>query len=169
MESIEINSIGDEMLKFVLENQKERKARLITLIYFFIFLSIYTLLDYFNGGYRAMGENFNPILPFIQIFLNLIMSGISAIMMSLSTIFVKLSGKEGKGSFFSFGSLLFGLLTYGCTPCVIAFFATIGITFTVAVLPFAGLPYKLISLVIIIIGLLWLIHEIKHPKCKVKN
>jgi hypothetical protein len=161
-------SKGGIMLELVLQKQREKKTLIITGIYFLIFLSIYTLLDYFNGGYITMARDFHPMLPYLQIFLNLIMSGISAVMMSFSTIFVKLSGNEGKGSFLSFISLVFGLLTYGCTPCVIAFFATIGITFAVAVLPLAGLPYKLISLLIVIIGLLWLIHEIKHPRCKVK-
>ncbi|MGE4378614.1 MAG: hypothetical protein AB7E16_01740, partial [Candidatus Izemoplasmatales bacterium] len=64
---------------------------------------------------------------------------------------------------------LFGLLTYGCTPCVIAFFSTIGISFAVAALPLAGLPYKLIALVLLIVGFFWLKYESNHVKCKMKN
>ena len=64
-------------------------------------------------------------------------------------------------------SVLFGILTYGCTSCVIAFLSVIGITFAVAVLPLAGLPYKLISLGLLIVGFVWLIKEIKTSKCKI--
>jgi hypothetical protein len=50
---------------------------------------------------------------------------------------------------------------------VIAFFAVIGITFSVAVLPFAGLPYKILALVLLVVGLVWLMYEIQNTKCKV--
>jgi hypothetical protein len=50
---------------------------------------------------------------------------------------------------------------------VIAFFASIGIAFSVIALPLAGLPYKFISLILILIGLFWIRKEIDKP-CKVK-
>jgi len=156
------------MLQAVLMKQKERSYQAIIAISFIVFIIVYTLLDNFNGGYGAMRREYGALLPVINVIINIFMSALSAFMMSISTAFFKLSGKEGKGSFFSGASVLFGILTYGCTSCVIAFFATIGITFSVAVLPFAGLPYKLISLVLILIGFWWLIHEIKNPKCKIK-
>jgi uncharacterized membrane protein YccF (DUF307 family) len=83
--------------------------------------------------------------------------------MNLSTAMVELKGKEGKSSNFGFLSVLFGFLTYGCTSCVIAFFASVGIAFSVIILPLAGLPYKLISLLLILIGLFWMSKEIEKP------
>ncbi len=50
-------------------------------------------------------------------------------------------------------SVIFGIFTYGCTPpCVISFLAVFGISFSVIALPFAGLPYKLISLALLFLG-----------------
>ena len=116
-----------------------------------------------------MLEEYGVLLVISNILLNITMAFISAFMWNVSTGLVKLTGKEGKGSFVSSFAVIFGMLTYGCTPCVIAFFSTIGITFAVAVLPLAGLPYKLLALVLLIIGFFWLKYEANHVKCKVKK
>ena len=50
---------------------------------------------------------------------------------------------------------------------LISLFATLGITFSVMVLPLAGLPYKLISLVLIVIGIVWARTDLKRNSCEV--
>jgi hypothetical protein len=97
------------------------------------------------------------------------MSLLSALLLILSTAMATLKGKETISSNVSFVSVFFGILTYGCTPCVIAFLGSLGIAFSVTILPLAGLPYKIISLVLILIGLVWTYYEIEHGKCKVKK
>lgn len=156
------------MLPLVIAMQKEKRFVIQGIITFIFFLVLYFLIDKLSGGYGAMVETFGIYLVMINVLLNVIMSFTSAVMMNLSTALVKTTGKEGKGTFLSSIAVLFGMLTYGCTPCVIAFFATIGIAFSVAVLPLAGLPYKFISLAILSIGYIWLIHEIKKSSCKIK-
>ena len=116
-----------------------------------------------------MAEQFGMVLVLVNISLNILMASLSALLLSLSTIMAQLKGKESMSSNLSFVSVLFGVLTYGCTPCVIAFFSSIGIAFSVIALPFAGLPYKFISLGLIVIGLIWTYYEIEHGKCKVKQ
>ena len=116
-----------------------------------------------------MFNEYGLYLVIINIVLNIVMSFMSAFMWNVSTGLVKLTGKEGKGSFFSGIAYIFGLLTYGCTPCVIALFATIGLSFSVAILPLAGLPYKFIALALLIIGFFWLAYESNHVKCKIKT
>lgn len=155
------------MFNTILAMQKERKYIIQGSIFFILFLGLYSLLDYLNGGYQEMAENYGWYLVVMNIFLNFLMSSISAFMMNVSTGLLKLTGKEGKGTFLSSVSVFFGMLTYGCTPCVISFFATIGITFSVAVLPLAGFPYKLISLALLGLGFIWLRYETNHVKCKV--
>jgi len=149
--------------------QKEKKYLIQGSIVFTLFIGLYTLLDYLNIGYTQMLIDYGWLLVIGNIVLNIIMAFISAFMWNISTALLTLTGKEGKGSFFSGFAVIFGMLTYGCTPCVIAFFATIGITFAVAALPLAGLPYKLIALVLLVLGFLWLKHESNHVKCKIKN
>jgi len=115
-----------------------------------------------------MVEKYGLYLVVLNIIVNIVMSALSAYMIVISSAFFKQSGKEGKGTTLTGVSILFGIFTYGCTPCLIAFFTTIGISFSVMVLPLAGFPYKLVSLVIVILGYFWLKYEIKHVTCKIK-
>ena len=146
-----------------------KKSLLQSLLFFIIFMTIYTLIDRNNISYTDMAQSYGSYLVYTNISLNIVMALLSSLMLILSTANASLKGKESVGSNLSFVSVFFGILTYGCTPCVIAFFGSIGIAFSVAILPLAGLPYKLISLLLIVIGLIWTYYEIKHGKCKVKK
>ena len=132
-----------------------------------VFLILYFMIDYLNMSYTVMRDTYGLYLVIVNAFLNVIMALLSGFLMHLSTAMVQLRGKQGKGTSLGFFSVLFGILTYGCTPCVIAFFASIGIAFSVVALPLAGLPYKFISLLLISIGLIWIRHELNHGSCKV--
>jgi len=156
------------MLSLALQLQKKKKYIIQGLIFFFLFLLIYTIVDRLNMTYVDMIAEYGLYLVVLNITLNIVMSLFSATLMNLSTAMVELKGKEGKATTFGTISVLFGILTYGCTSCVIAFFASLGIAFSVIVLPFAGLPYKLISLLLLVIGLFWITKEIQHGKCKIK-
>lgn len=155
------------MFILALKNFKKRKYQLQALIFFILFMIIYTVVDSLNMSYALMKTTYGTYLVVVNISLNVIMSLASALLMHLSTSMVELKGTDGKATSFGFLSVIFGILTYGCTSCVIAFFASIGIAFSVIALPLAGLPYKLISLALIAIGLIWMRHEIEYGKCKV--
>ena len=139
------------MLKTIWKMQNTKRFIIQGIITFLLFSGLYFLLDYLNMSYSEMKAEFGAFLVLTNIFLNLIMSFISTMMMNFSTALVKFNGKEGKGTLLSGVALFFGMLTYGCTPCVVAFFSTIGITFIVLALPLSGLPYKFISLGILIL------------------
>jgi hypothetical protein len=130
---------------------------------------MYTLIDSFNMSYQDMALQYGDYLPIMNIMLNMIMALFSMAMMGLTSAQFDFSGRESQGSNMTFISVIFGILTYGCTPCVISFFSAIGIAFSVAVLPLAGLPYKLISLVLVILGLLWVMWSIQRTTCKVPS
>ena len=155
------------MFHQALQLQKTPKYMTQGLILFVLFMVIYTVVDGLNMSYESMAIEYSELLVVINVSINVFMSLGSASLMNLSTAMVILKGKEGKASNFGIISVLFGILTYGCTSCVIAFFASIGIAFSVTVLPFAGLPYKLISVILIIIGLIWMYREIEHGVCEV--
>lgn len=157
------------MFKTILMMQKERKYIIQGSVFFVLFLGLYILIDQLNIGYTQMILDYGIYLVIGNIIINIVMAGLSAFMWNISTGLVKLTGREGKGSFMSGFAVLFGMLTYGCTPCVIAFFSTIGITFAVATLPLAGLPYKLIGLLLLVLGFFWLKYETNHVKCKIKS
>lgn len=157
------------MFKTILSMQKEKKFIIQGIIVFVLFSVLYFLLDHLNIGYAEMIATYGLYLVLLNIFLNIIMAFLSAFMWNVSTGLVKLTGREGKGSFLSGIAYIFGILTYGCTPCVIALFSTIGLTFSVAILPLAGLPYKFMALGLLVLGLMWLIYETNHVKCKIKK
>lgn len=126
---------------------------------------MYTLLDSFNMSYTEMTNQYGLYLAIINISINLFLAYMSASMLSMSAD----QFQELKGANLSFVSIVFGIFTYGCTPCVIAFMGTLGITFSVAVLPLGGLPYKLVSVALIIIGYLWTQREIKSLTCEIPS
>lgn len=146
---------------------KERKYIIQAILFFIAFMVIYQVVDSLNMSYQEMSETYGVGLVVTNIILNITMSLLSTFLMHLSTAMVELKGKEGKGTTFGFLSVLFGILTYGCTTCVIAFFASIGIAFSVIALPLAGLPYKLVSLILIVIGIVWVRRELIYGSCKV--
>jgi len=156
------------MLQLALTRITTPKARLQGALLFGVFMGLYAVVDYNNLSYPLMAQRYGLWLVGVNLALNALMALLSSGMLLLSTANAELKGKESVGSNLSFVSVLFGILTYGCTPCVIAFFSAIGIAFSVAVLPFAGLPYKFISLALLVGGLLWTLHEVKHGSCKVR-
>jgi hypothetical protein len=155
------------MLTYVIQKQFKLKFILMNVLYFAFFMFIYTLVDSLNMSYEAMNLEFGFGLVIANIALNIIMALLSMVMLGLTSAQFDLSGKESNGSNLSIASVFFGILTYGCTPCVIAFFAAIGISFSVIALPFAGLPYKFISLAILLIGLIWVIRSIQKTTCPI--
>jgi len=155
------------MLTLAFAKLRTRKYLFQSLLFFTIFIVLYSLIDYLNLPYPDMINEYGVYLVSLNILLNVVMASMGAVLMSLSGINVELRGKEGKGSNLGFLSIFFGMLTYGCTSCVIAFFAAIGIAFSVVALPLAGLPYKLISLLLVTAGLIWMLWEIKNGKCRV--
>ena len=148
---------------------KTRKYLIQFLMFTALFMVMYFLIDYLNMSYGSMITTYGLYLVIINVMLNIVMATLSGLLMHLSTAMVKLKGKDGKGTSLGFFSILFGILTYGCTSCVIAFLGSIGIAFSVAILPLAGLPYKLISLLLISLGLIWIRYELNHGTCKIKN
>lgn len=157
------------MIRLAFDKLKTKKYIIQTLIFAIVFIVLYIAIDYLNISYSQMIIEYGWYLVIINILLNIVMALLSGMLMSLSSIMVEIKGKEGKGASLGFISILFGMLTYGCTSCVIAFFAGIGIAFSVVALPLAGLPYKLISLTLVLLGLGYILYEIKNGKCKIKT
>ena len=156
------------MFTLALERLKTRSSILQGLGFMAIFILIYTIIDHNNLSYGEMASIYGSYLVYTNVTLNVLMAFLSALLLLLSTANAELKGKESLGSNLSFVSVLFGILTYGCTPCVIAFFASLGIAFSVMALPLAGLPYKFISIGLLVLGLIWTYYELQYGKCKVK-
>ena len=156
------------MLAFLKQQLETKKVQRDGILFFLFFLIIFTVVDYLNMSYAEMAQSYSNTLVGVNIGLNMIMAAGSAFLMVLSSVMLKIKAIEPKGTNLGFLSVFFAILTYGCTPCVIALFANIGITFSVIALPFAGLPYKFMTLGLILIGIAWSLYDINRGACKVK-
>lgn len=156
------------MLTVLREELKTKKAKREGILFFLFFLIIFSTIDYLNMSYQEMAIEYGKLLVGTNIVLNIIMSAGTAFMMILSNFMIKMKAIEPKGTKLGIFSIYFAILTYGCTPCVIALLANIGITYSAIVLPFAGLPYKFMTLGLIAIGIAWSLYDINKGACKLK-
>ncbi len=153
------------MFDLALSQLKDYKKQY--LLFFISFIAINFTVDYLNMPYNQMIIEYNLFLVILNITLNILMSLITALTLTLSVINLKINQKDTRSSNLSFFSVIFSIMTYGCTACVINFLAVFGISYSIALLPYAGLPYKLIALFIIIISLFFTKYEMNKP-CVVK-
>lgn len=159
------------MLTLVWQKQKERKfIQLFILMWAFMY-GLYAFLDVlYYGSFQEMLQTLSPGLVVIHQLTNLIIAFIVSVMLSFSQIQLILTKKEPLGGtsipFFSF---IFGLLTFGCAPCVITFLSVIGIAFTPIVLPFGNLVWKLILLSLMGLGVAFVLRRIQNTACTLKT
>lgn len=142
-----------------------KKSRVI--LFSAVFLFIYLTVDYLNLPYNEMTHEYGIWLVILNLALNVGMALLSGVLLALSEGLYRAKKAMLHGEKMSYVAVVFGLLTYGCTPCVISFFAVFGINFAVVALPFAGLPYKLLSLLLIVVGILWARHDLNKNSCQV--
>ena len=159
------------MLRAVINEAKTSYNILYLIGAFILFFGLYVFLDFEgNTNYTIMTEDFGIGIVSAHIIINVLIAILSSVMVVFSIINFKLTKIEPKGSnaipFFTF---IFGLLTFGCTGCVVAFFSAVGIAFSPIVLPSGNLIWKLAALLFVIIGFVWIMYSIEHTKCKIKN
>ena len=159
------------MISYAFNKLKERKYILQGLIFFFLLLTIYFVLDYLK--YREATIKPSTTWIVVNSFINIIMASLSMLLMNMSTIMVSLKAGGDAGTNVGFFSILFGIFTYGCTSCVVTFLAAVGISFSPTIFPFIdvwnGFLYKLLSLILLMIGLFFVLRNIKKGTCKVKK
>lgn len=158
------------MLTIVYKKAFEKNNVILFSVLIIVFFGLYVFLDFEgNTNYSLMTEKFGLGVTFIHILVNILIAFLSAVMVTFSTINYKLTKKEPVGSnALPFITFLFGVLTFGCTSCVVAFLAAVGIAFTPVILPNGNLIWKFAALGIVILGFIWIMYSIKNTKCKVK-
>ena len=158
------------MLTLVLQKQKEQKfIGLFGIMWAFMY-GLYLFLDYlWYGSFQEMGQTLSTNLIIIHQITNLVVAFVVTVMLSFSQIQLSLTKTEpAGGNAIPFFSFIFGLLTFGCAPCVITFLSVIGIAFTPIVLPFGNLVWKLILLGLMLFGLGFVLYRIQNTVCDIK-
>lgn len=159
------------MLNAVKQEAKKRNNILLLTGLFILFFGLYTFLDFEgNTNYSVMTETFGITIVTIHILINISIATLSSIMVGFSIINYKLTKVDPKGSnAIPLLTFIFGLLTFGCTGCVVAFLSAVGIAFSPLVLPAGNLIWKLAALLFVIIGFIWIMYAIEHTKCNIKT
>lgn len=142
------------------------KQNRMTSLMFVLYLVIFFTIDYLNMPYPEMIVQEGVVVTSLHIILNGVMASLSTYLFKLHEGIFQQIGREVKGNNTPIYAALFGILTYGCTSCVISFFAAIGIQLSIVALPWAGLPYKLISLLILVVGIWFSLNQQKKV-CKI--
>lgn len=158
------------MLTLVLQKQKEQKYLLLFGIMWVFMYGLYLFLDIlYYGSLNEMVATLSIGLVVVHQAVNLLISFIVTVMLSFSQIQLSLTKTEPLGgNSIPFLSFIFGLLTFGCAPCVITFLSAIGIAFTPLVLPFGNLVWKLILIVLMVGGLGFVLWRIQNTVCEIK-
>ena len=137
-------------------------------ILFFLFLIIYTMLDMAShGGYVKMSSNIGILYTIAHIILNICISFVSALIGDMMEP-VKISFKNKPASSIPMLGVIFGVFTFGCTPCIIGFLAVIGISFVPPTLFGGNIILKVLTLIIVIIGYFINKQIVKKATCKIK-
>ena len=158
------------MLPMVWQEQQKRNNVLIFLALFAGLALIYIMFDILQfGTLSTMFNNLGVPLGIVHVMLNTMMAFLTAGMMSLSQIKLRLTSVEPKGSnSIPVLSFIFAILTFGCAPCVVAFLAAFGIAFTPLVLPHGNLAWKLALLVFIALASVYILYSVHKSTCPVK-
>lgn len=159
------------MLQAVREQVKTKQNMILLGLLLLFFFGLYVFLDFEgNTNYRIMTNEFGLLVTSTHITINLAIAVLSSIMVTFSIINYRLTKIEPTGSnAIPFIGFIMGVLTFGCTSCVVAFLGAVGIAFTPLVLPNANLLWKLAALLLAAIGFIWIMYSIQHTKCKIKQ
>lgn len=162
---------GGIMLTVIKQEAKTRKYIFYMIGLFVTFLGLYVFLDFEgNTNYTLMVQEFGITIVSIHILINIIIAVLTARMILFSIINYNLNKSEPIGSnAIPFVTWIFGLLTFGCTGCVVAFLSAVGIGFTPIILPAGNMLWKVIALLFVVLGYIWIMYSIKNTKCKMKK
>ena len=159
------------MLSVIRQESRQQKYILYMIGLFIVFLGLYVFLDFEgNTNYTLMVQEFGVTIVSIHVVINIVIAVLTARMVLFSIINYNINKTEPVGSnAIPFLTWLFGLLTFGCTGCVVAFFSAVGIAFTPIILPNGNMLWKLLALLFVVLGYIWIMYSINNSKCKVKK
>jgi len=138
-------------MQLLLMQHKTRKGLLINTGFFAAFLLIYVLLD-INGneGYGNLLALEGMTTLVLHIIMTVLLAIASSIVITWSYLSVQLFKKDVVATNIPFLGVAIGFVTFGCTPCVVAFLSIFGITFVPLLLPMANLLFKVLVFLLIV-------------------
>ncbi|MBI2314448.1 hypothetical protein HYU93_00085 [Candidatus Daviesbacteria bacterium] len=172
-------------MKYMLQTIFTKKFIILSLVLAFIYLilSVYlmnfTLVKLTITGSYPMGYKFNLLVNLLGgmltamtgtglliLILTAILAGINLVLLSKRILILKFSGKL---HWVAGGSSLLGIAGSGCAACGLPVIALLGLSGSIAYLPFGGSEISVISLALLSISLYFLLKSYnKELSCKVQ-
>jgi len=153
----------------IIGKHKEKKFILINMLLLVTFLVIYFVLDISaNDSYKELTNLYGVWVTVGHISMNILLAIASSVIVTWSFIALEINKKDNFLTNVPVLGVIIGFFTFGCTPCVVAFLSIFGITFIPLVFPNGNLLWKVIVLIIILIGGFFS-YKLINRGCKVKN
>ena len=158
------------MLQLVWMQQKEKKNILILISIFALLLSLYIFLD--NYGYQSyylIADAFGIKVVIQTLILNVLISFVSALSISMTLINYRLNNVTNGGSIFASIGNLFSVIFTGCATCGLSLLGAIGLGLGLPAIAPGAVKYKFFALLIILLGFIILTYIISTSVCKIKK
>src|SRR5436305_5728013 len=158
-------------MQLILATLKKKEYLFFTLALTIVFASFYTFLDLRQGGTHNTMLNLHTVTPQylgnhagpLYISSSLGLSLLCAFLTALLIAFTLDHARRRDGLFSTTvcstgASLLLGVATFSCPSCVLPIAGTLGLLFTAQTLPFFGIEFHVLSLLILLATFARLIH-----------
>lgn len=162
-------------MAYLLTTLKKIPYLLLTLALTIVFWTLYILFDFRQGGTHLtiFSTHLEPLQFFVAHFgaayvvLRIVLDGLisllSAVMIALTLDYYRSGNHFLSRSVCSTGAtVILGFAVFGCPSCVLPIAGTFGIIFTSEALPLFGFEFKILSLLITGVTLLWLLRRLKQ-------
>ncbi|HEX9804735.1 MAG TPA: hypothetical protein VGA67_03570, partial [Candidatus Dojkabacteria bacterium] len=129
----------------------DKRLILLSLIVFIASFGLTIFLMTRTASWEALWAMNNPMFNIFQILLNLIVTILFGVVLAMLVyIYGNKKKTENQTALQAFAAIFFSAVTTGCYVCGTVLLPTLGITASLAALPFGGLEIKLMSIILLI-------------------
>ena len=169
-------------MQLILATLKKKGYLLLTLVLTIIFTALYVFLDLRQGGTHNTMLNTHTVTPqylgahfgLLYISSSLGLSVLSAFLTALLIAFTIDHARMRSGLFSTTtcstsATVILGIATFSCPSCTLPIAGTLGLIFTSQALPFFGIEFHVLSLLILLGTFVWLIRLMHKRQIQVPH
>lgn len=161
-------------MQLILATLKKKNYLLLTLVLTLVFASLYTFLDLRQGGTRNnmlnthtvtpqyLGAHFGTLYIYSALGLSLVSAFLTALLIAFSIDHYRMrSGLFSTTACSTAATVFLGIATFGCPSCILPIAGTLGLIFTAQTLPFLGIEFQVLALLILLATFTWLFYLVR--------
>ena len=164
-------------MQLMLATLKKKGYLLFTLVLTVAFTALYVFFDLRQGGThntmlnthtvtpQYLGEHFGWLYITSSLGLSLLCAFLTAWLIAFTVEHYRMkSGLFSTTACSTTATVFLGIATFGCPSCVLPIAGTLGLVFTAQTLPFFGIEFHVLSLLILLATFAWLIRLVQKRK-----